>query len=56
MSYQQEVTFPAVTICNQNTIKSSEISKDYIDAIYKEIDEILDSEKQGDQKGMRKKS
>lgn len=48
--YQQEVTFPAVTICNQNAIKDSEIPDHYIDAIYKEIFEVLDEEKKSDEK------
>lgn len=48
--YQQEVTFPAVTICNQNAIKKSEIPDHYIDAIYKEIFEVLDEEKKSDEK------
>ena len=42
--HQQEVKFPAVTICNQNAIKNSEIPDNYIDAIYKEIFYILDED------------
>ncbi|XP_022797297.1 degenerin deg-1-like [Stylophora pistillata] len=37
--------FPAVTICNQNPIKESEISKRYFDEIYQEIDERMEEQK-----------
>lgn len=39
------MSFPAVTICNQNPIKESEISKRYLDEIYKEIDERMKEQK-----------
>ena len=48
--FKQEVKFPAVTICNQNAIKNNEIPEHLIDNIYKEIYEVLDEEKKGDEK------
>ena len=48
--FQQEVKFPAVTICNQNAIKNDEIPADYIDNIYKEIFEVLYEENKSDDK------
>ena len=48
--HQQEVKFPAVTICNQNAIKNNEISDHYVDNIYKEVFEVLDGEKKSDEK------
>lgn len=48
--YQQDVKFPAVTICNQNAIKNDEIPADLIDNIYKDIFEVLDEENKSDDK------
>lgn len=48
--HQQEVKFPAVTICNQNAIKDNEIPDHYIDDIFKEIYEVLDEEMKSDEK------
>ena len=48
--HQQEVKFPAVTICNQNAIKNNEIPDHYIDNIFKEIFEVLDGKTKSDEK------
>lgn len=45
VKHNAHVSFPAVTICNQNPIKESEISKRYLDEIYKEIDERMKEQK-----------
>ena len=42
--FLQKVTFPVVTVCNQNPVKVKEIPDDYVDSILKEILERLADE------------
>ncbi|KAJ7355010.1 hypothetical protein OS493_028677 [Desmophyllum pertusum] len=50
VKHKSQITFPAVTVCNQNTIKYSKIPDHYFDEIIAEIRQRLEDEKNEDQK------